>query len=315
MRPSLFRLGAAALFIAFSASLAVSDEAAPVRIGLMADFTGLPFLVAEQEGLFAAEGVKADFKIFRSAVERDAALQAGALDGCNADVVALLANRNAGYDLRVVASARNRFSLIAGPSIVAKAAKAGRKPSLADFAGASVGLSKNTVIEYVVDAILTKAGVGDYRGTDVSRIPVRLELLTQGKLDAASLPLPFDELAEASGCAIVADSVSAGLDPDLFMFFSKDLSSRQDSYRRLWKAVDAARTLIAKNPDKYRPLLSARLGFSDDQARTVAFPEFPKYAPTGTEEIDRVSSWMVSRGLIAVPAVYSDVVAAGILPR
>lgn len=316
MRRFLFRMLIAAASLS-AASLVFASPVPgtkPIRVGLMADFTGLPFLVAEQEGLFAAEGVKADFKIFRSAVERDAALQAGALDGCNADVIAAIANRNGGYDLRVVASALNRFSLIAGPAIVAKAKKAGREPTAADLAGASVGLSSNTVIEYVVDTLMTAAKVSNYKRTDVARIPVRMELLLQGKLDGASLPLPFDELAVGGGCRIVADSVSAGLDPDLFMFYAADLKARADEYRAFWRAIDAARGKIAANPDKYRPLLSQRLGFSDDQAKTVAFPAFPKYAPTSAAETARASAWMRKKGLIEKDVAYAELIATGILP-
>jgi NitT/TauT family transport system substrate-binding protein len=322
MTRSTVRLFAATLAFTLAAALPSAAEpaatpalaAAPIRIGLMADFTGLPFLVAEQEGLFAVEGVQVEFKIFRSAVERDAALQAGALDGCNADVIAAIANLRGGFDVRIVASALNRFSLVAGPSVVAEAKKAGREPTVADLSGASIGISKSTVIEYVLDTLMAGAGVRNYRKTDVARIPVRLELLLQGKLEAASLPLPFDELATAEGCVIVADSTTAGLDPDLFMFYRSDLAGRSDAYRALWRAVDRSRAFIAANPDKYRPLLSARLGFSDDQARLVVFPAFPKYAPTSAAEITRASAWMTERGLIAAPIAAADIVATGILP-
>ncbi len=312
------RLRAAAI-LAVSASLAVfapsfAGANEPIRVGLMADFTGLPFLVAEREGLFAAEDVQVQFKIFRSAVERDAALQAGALDGCNADIIAAIANLRGGFDLRIVAAAPNRFSLVAGPAIVTAARKAGKAPITADLAGASIGISKSTVIEYVLDSLMQAAGVADYRKVDVARIPVRLELLLQGKLEAASLPLPFDELAEADGCVIVADSLAADLDPDLFMFYRSDLLARPEAHRALWRAVDRARGLIAADPDKYRPLLASRLGFSDDQARTVAFPAFPKYAPTAAAEIGRASAWMASRGLIAQPVTPADILATGILP-
>jgi NitT/TauT family transport system substrate-binding protein len=314
MNRSFFRALAAALVLSGAAVLSAADPK-PVRIGLMADFTGLPFLVAEKDGLFAAAGVKTEFKVFRSAVERDAAFQAGALDGCNADVVAAIANLRGGYDLRIVASALNRFSLIAGPSIVASAKKAGREPTVADLKGASIGISTNTVIEYVVDTLMARAGVSDYRKTDVARIPVRLELLVQGKLEGASLPLPFDELAVASGGRIVADSVSAGLDPDLFMFYRADLDARPDTYRALWRALDSARLSIAKNPDKYRPILWERLGFSEEQGRSVDFPAFPAYVPTTAAEIARVSAWMIGRGLIAKPIGYGEIVATGILPQ
>jgi NitT/TauT family transport system substrate-binding protein len=118
----------------------------------------------------------------------------------------------------------------------------------------------------------------------------------------------------AEGCLILADSVSAGLDPDLFMFYAADLDSRKDAYRALWRAVDAARGRIASNPDKYRDLLSEKLGFSEDQARTVTFPLFPRYAPTSAAEIERASAWMLKSGLITKAASYQEIVAQGILP-
>ena len=310
-RPTCFFL---TLFAAAAAFAAPPRPAKPIRVGLMADFTGLPFLVAEKEGLFAAEGAAAEFKIFRSAVERDAALQAGALDGCNADIIAAIANRNGGYDLKVVASALNRFSLVAGPELVSRARKAGREPTIADLAGTSIGISANTVIEYVLDTLMAGANVKNYRKTDVARIPVRLELLLQKRLDAASLPLPFDELAVSEGCRIVADSVSAGLDPDLYMFYAADLAARPDAYRAFWRAVDAARTRITAAPDKYRPLLSERLGFSEDQARSVAFPPFPEYSQIPAAEVARASAWMVERGLIRSPVDHAAIVMDGLLP-
>jgi NitT/TauT family transport system substrate-binding protein len=280
----------------------------------MADFTGLPFVVAEKDGLFAAEGIRVEFKVFRSAVERDAALQAGALDGTNADVIAAILNRNGGYDLKIVASALNRFSLIAGPAIVERAKKAEKAPTIEDLAGTSIGLSTNTVIEYVVDTLMAAANVENYKKTDVARIPVRMELLLQKRLDAASLPLPFDELAVAEGCRIVADSVSAGMDPDLYMFYAADLDSRPEAYRAFWRAIEAARLRIGTAPDRYRPLLAERLGFSEEQARTVSFPAFPKYAPIPKQEVARASAWMLKRGMIQKGADYGDLVADGILP-
>lgn len=293
---------------------AATPTARPIRIGLMADFTGLPFLVAEQEGLFEREGVPVELSLFRSASERDAALQAGALDGCNADVISAMANSRAGFDVQIVASALNRFSLLEGPALADTARAAGRAPAPTDLAGAGIGISRNTVIEYVVDSLMEDAGVGDYRRVDVPRIPVRLELFLQGELQGASLPLPFDELAVAGGAAVVADSVSAGLDPDLFLFYRSDLAARPAAYRALWRAIDAARLLILERGDSYRSLLSGRLGFSDDQAASVAFPDFPRYAPTKRSELERAARWMLAKGLLEAEPDYDGLLATGILP-
>ncbi len=280
-----------------------------IRIGLMADFTGLPFLVAEKEGLFAAAGLPVVLSVFRSAVERDTALHAGVLDGCNADLIAALASRRAGYDVKIVASALNRFSLVASPAVAAGAS--GHGLGLADLSGASIGLSRNTVIEYVADSLIDPIVI---KKIDIARIPIRLELLLRNQLDAAVLPLPFDALAVAGGGAIVADSLAAGLDPDLFIFYAAELEERPDSYAALWRTLDEARGLIEENPDRYRSLLSSRLGFDQTQAASMPFPAFPPYVPPSDEQIQLAAQWMVRVGLLTTTAVTENAVAKGLLP-
>ena len=47
-----------------------------LAVGLMPDTDSLPFIIAQEKGYFADEGLKVDIQQFKSAMDRDSALQA-----------------------------------------------------------------------------------------------------------------------------------------------------------------------------------------------------------------------------------------------
>jgi NitT/TauT family transport system substrate-binding protein len=60
-----------------------------LKIGLLPNEEVLPFYVAIEEGLYQKHGVDVEVVHFQSAAERDAALQAGAVDGVEGDLLAV----------------------------------------------------------------------------------------------------------------------------------------------------------------------------------------------------------------------------------
>jgi NitT/TauT family transport system substrate-binding protein len=76
------------LFAASVTAKAQSETAAPLRVGIMPDADSLPFIYARDYGFFEREGVKVELIVFSNPQERDAAIQAGRLDGTISDVLA-----------------------------------------------------------------------------------------------------------------------------------------------------------------------------------------------------------------------------------
>ena len=71
-----------------------------------------------------------------------------------------------------------------------------------------VGMSLNTIIEYVADRMVTADG-GDaslLQKASVPKIPSRLELLQNNQIDAVAMPEPFITAAGNDGALIVATS-------------------------------------------------------------------------------------------------------------
>jgi NitT/TauT family transport system substrate-binding protein len=90
----LYTKAALAVLLAAAALPAVAE---PLKFGVLSDVDSLPYLVARDEGLYQANGVDVKLVSFTSPVERDAAFQAGAVDGVIGDVLgATLAWRSAG---------------------------------------------------------------------------------------------------------------------------------------------------------------------------------------------------------------------------
>lgn len=80
------------------------DQAASmpeITIGVMPDTDSLPFIIAAEKGFFAEEGVKVNIQQFKSAMDRDAAMQSGNLDGSVSDVLAAAFARSGGFDVRI----------------------------------------------------------------------------------------------------------------------------------------------------------------------------------------------------------------------
>ena len=163
-----------------------SGKMQELSIGLMPDTDSLPFLIAEEKGYFADEGVKVNLKPFKSAMNRDSAMQSGHLDGAVSDMLAAAFAKDGGFDVKVTSSTDGSYKLIAG--------KAEPAADVKGLRGKDVSVSRNTIIEYVTDEILAKDGL---KGDDINKviipqIPTRLEMLQNGNLAAATLTHAVD---------------------------------------------------------------------------------------------------------------------------
>ena len=77
-------------------------ELQEVSIGVMPDIDSVPIIIAQEKGYFAEEGLKVDIQKFKSAMDRDAALQSGNLDGAISDMLAVAFAKSGGFDVKVL---------------------------------------------------------------------------------------------------------------------------------------------------------------------------------------------------------------------
>lgn len=284
----------------------VGGEGAAIamKVGAMPDEATLPYYVAEREGIFAAHGLDVEVVPFMSALERDSAFIAGAIDAGENDPVGVLVLRNAGYDIKIVSReleetpAKMRFALLASPQSDIR--------SVADLEGKQLAMSSNTVIEWITDSLL-----GDVQPIKIEekKVPIRLQLLLEGKYEAATLAEPLASYALYKGAHLISsDAMSEEtIGHTVIVFRGKFIDEHPGSVAQFLAAYDEAVDRINAHPEQYRALVVEIAKVPAEIASTYQMATYMKAAPYPEENFEQVLSWMERKGLVTEVISYNDV--------
>jgi NitT/TauT family transport system substrate-binding protein len=298
----LFCLGifAVSLYAAPGRDTAVKME--PLRVGILPDADSLPFMLARDEGLFGKAGVTVDLVFFSNPQERDAALQAGRLDAAISDLLAAAFFAAGGFDFTITSVTDGRYGIAGSP-------KSGIQ-SLTELRGKRIGLSANTIIQYTVDAQMEAAGVPmtAYEAVAVPRMPLRLELVLEGQIEAAGLPEPLLTAAAAQGAALLSTTDASGIDAGVLLFSKKTLDTRLGEARAFYRAYYQAAEMINADPDAYRDYLVEQAGFPAAVRDTYRFVSYRKPCLPEIAQISRALEWLRTRGLLTVNLKPEDLI-------
>lgn len=263
-----------------------------LTIGLMPDTDSIPFIIAAERGYFAEEGVEVELVPFKSAMERDAALQSGNLDGAVSDLLAVIFARSGGFSLHATSYTDGNYNLIAGGNAGISSA--------ADLHGKEIAISRNTIIEYVTDEILAVNGMGeqDVSKVVIPQIPVRLEMLQSGNLAAAVLPEPMANVAVASGSRYVTGSGDLGINPGVIVFSDASIQEKSASVRVMYRAYNKAVEYLNHTPRaEYIDLVMEKSGFPAPARDAL---ELKPYRPAGLpaeKDVEEAVHWVKSKDL------------------
>jgi len=267
-------------------------SAEPLRVGIMPDADSLPFMVARDEGLFDRAGVKVELINFSNPQERDAALQAGRLDGSISDLLAAAFFAAGGFDFKVTSLTDGRYGIISSPQSGIRTLQGLRQKR--------IGLSINTIIQYTVDAQLEAAGVSmtEYEAVAVPRMPLRLEMVVEGQIEAASLPEPLLTAAVSQGAFLLSTTDTTGIDAGVMLFSKKVLDTRLAEVRAFYQAYYHACQNINANPEAYRNYLVEKAGFPLAVKNDYRFLTYRKPVLPELYQIRKVLDWLRARKLL-----------------
>ena len=284
-----------------------------LKIGLLPILDTLPFYVAEKQGYYGAEGVAVELVSVKGAQERDALMQAGEIDGMLADLVAAgLLNREQ-VQVKVVAVAMRAgpdtamFRILSAPASPLRAA--------GDLAGVPIGISQNTIIEYVTRRLLAAEGLSpdQVQPLEVSAIPVRFEQLMAGQIQAATLPEPLASGAIAAGAHLIVDDTRHPEYSQTVLVFSKVAAEQKpDAISRFLRAWSRAVADINSRPGDFADLLIEHGRVPESIRETFPMPKFPDAAPPTEQEWQDVVDWMVTAGLLDHDQRYMDTILTGL---
>jgi len=304
--------GAITIIVMFCLSLAAcapgqEAEDTNLKMGLLPILDVIPFYVAEQSGYFEDEGINVELVPVKSAQERDALMQAGEIDGMLNDLISTgLFNRDEAQ-IKIVATARRAYP--ESPQFRVLAAPGSEIGSVQDLAGVPIGISQNTVIEYITDRLLEAEGLSSdqIEIIEVSAIPVRFEQLMAGQIDAATLPDPLAQGALAAGATqVIDDSQYAEYSQSVLSFSTQAVENKPNTIRKFLKAWNQAVGDLNGNPDGFSDLLIEKGRVPESIQGSYQMPPFPAGEIPSQAEWEDVVDWLLAKGLIDQAISYED---------
>jgi len=265
----------------------------PLVVGVLPDVDSVPFVIADMQGFYKEAGLDVRLEHFTSPVNRDAALQAGQIDGAISDLLAAAFALEGGFPVYVTQGTDGSYKLAVSSTSGIQAIK--------DLPGKTVAISKNTIIEYTLDRMLEENSIPEDKVEKVAipQIPVRLQMLKEGKVDAAVLPEPLASSAAKDGLAIVGSSNELSINPGVMLFSKASYETKRDAIERLAVPYNRAVDYLAETDRSvYMKELITRASFPEDVIDSIVLPSYSHSRPVDESEVLAVSSWLLERSLV-----------------
>lgn len=268
------------------------DSLKTLTIGVMPDVDSLPLIIAAHNSYFKQEGIDVMIEHFKSASDRDSALQTGKIDGAISDMLSVVFFNDNKFDVKITSKTEGSFKLISG--------KNSNVSKIEQSKGKSIGISKNTIIEYLTDRIMQSANI-DVNSTKkiaIPQIPIRLEMLNNGKLDMATLPEPLASTAIASGGNIMSSSDKLGINPGVMVFTKDSIASKSSQIKSFYAAYNKAAIYLNKEkPENYIDFVIQDAGFPATVKDTLTLPNYTEASMPHKKELEQVITWLKSKKL------------------
>lgn len=272
----------------------------PLKLGLLLIEDSVPFYIAEQENYYGHENLKVELIPFLSALERDSALAAGAIDGAIADPVgAILFDKGRGQ-LKITSLCLGEtpgegvFAILASP-------KSGFT-SVNDLKKVEIAVSSSTIIEYVTDRLLEEKGFNkeEIKKIEVKKMPIRMQMLLSDSVKAATLPEPLASIAAGKGARVlITDANSAkSLSQTVIVFRSETLDKKKMEVAKFFNAYSRAVKAINTDPEKYRKLFVEKGRIPPFLAENYTIPTYPIPAPFSRSLYQPVIEWLTAKQLV-----------------
>jgi NitT/TauT family transport system substrate-binding protein len=296
------------LILLIMAFPAISSSGEKLGFGILPVVDVLPLLVGQEKRLFEKQGINLDLIIFQSALERDAALQAGRLDGYFGDILNTVLLVQSGEQLKIIATAFHTHPQCRMFGIAVAPGSGITDP--AGIKGKDVAISSATVIEYLLDQLLGTRNMSpkDVTKQEIKKIPIRLQMLLSGQVTAALLPEPLLTLAEANGASVILDDRNLNTALTVLAVNLKSRPAISALIPGFLRAYDAAVDMINENPSLFKELLITKTQFPLAVKDKYPVPVFPARALPVEADVLAVQEWLLKNGLIKTRIPYADMV-------
>lgn len=271
-----------------------------VNIGTMPTLAASIYAVGVEKGFFEKNGLKVNLTIFSSAVERDAAATAGQLDGFVTDLVGLANLSENGYGFKATSCDYEDFSLLIGPKNATM--------SLTDLSHEKIGISNNTVIEYMSDTFLRDSSA---EKVNLPKVPERLAAVMSGQVAGGIFPEPFVSIIKSKGGKVLRSSVDIGTQPVVFAFSENSLKNDQALVKKFYVAYNEIVDYMKETPyETYKPILLKYKIITPELADVIELPidHYGHAKAVSEKDVADILQWMTLKNMKVDGLTYEKLV-------
>ncbi|EOA48887.1 hypothetical protein HMPREF1532_02521 [Bacteroides salyersiae WAL 10018 = DSM 18765 = JCM 12988] len=285
-------------------------ELHPLSLGVMPTMDGFPFIVAQKSGIYDSLGLKVNLVQFNSPYDRDAALLTGKIDGAITDYpsIALLQVHHPGVS--VIMATQGYFCFITN-----------RQNPINQFdelKEKNIAISRGTVIDYATDLLCEKYGIksGEINKPEIAQIPLRLNMLQYGQIEATFLPDPFATIAMKNGNKSLISTRELNIHLTGTAFTEIALKEKRKEITALIKGYNLGiKHIQACSPKELNLLLTEAAGIPDYIAKLILLPSYTPAKRPDEQDIRQTIKWLRNKNKIPDNYQGENLVDTTFLPR
>ncbi len=265
----------------------------------MSSMDYIPFAVAQKQGVYDSLGLKLNFIRFFSANERDLAFRSGKIDGAITDLTGAITQQANGLKLKIVMKNDGIFYLIVKAESNIKA--------LTDLRQTNIGVSENTVTEFSTDMALQSANIlsVNVNKPEINKIPLRLEMLENGQIDASFLPDPYATIAKKEGLKSLTTTQKLGISATETIFSESAIKEKRKEIKALIQGYNLGVDYIKTHPQKkWNKVLADQCEVSESLAGQIPIPNYQQAKLPENKDIKASIIWLKIKQLI--PENYNE---------
>jgi NitT/TauT family transport system substrate-binding protein len=289
-------------------STGASDGGAPaspglttVKVSVIPIIDVAPIYLGNQQGFFAAEGLKLEITTAQGGAAIVPAVASGQVDFGFSNLTSLIIAKSKGLPLKIVAPGAGSTG-VQGKDFGGVVVKADSPiKTAADLVGKRVAVNTlNNINDTTVRASIRAAG-GDAKNVKFTELafPDMLAALDKGNVDAVQVVEPFLATAKKGGDRVVASNyVDTAPNLTIAGYFTSQQTAgaKPDLVKRFASAMQKSLEYATGNPDAVRKVLLTYTKIDPALTDALTLPAYP--AEINGQSLDTLSKLALQDGLI-----------------
>ena len=190
--------------------------------------------------------------------------------------------------------------------------------SLDELKEKNIAISRGTVIDYATDLLCEKYGIksGEINKPEIAQIPLRLNMLQYGQIEATFLPDPFATIAMKNGNKSLISTRELNIHLTGTAFTETALKEKRKEITALIKGYNlGVKHIQACSPKELNLLLTEAAGIPDYIAKLILLPSYTPAKRPDEQDIRQTIKWLRNKNKIPDNYQGENLIDTTFLPR